>query len=146
MHKLDWHFDAIFARAVYSKANVSLKNWREFENIYPNRFRMLEIETFKPECKQPYLGWLISDIQKLEGSILNKNQHHKGYKERTLPKIIGISIFTIGKGWTVKYVFSFKEFDYEPGWTKAYNQKEGESIWQFLLRSYEEINKVLIKQ
>lgn len=145
IHKLDWHFDAIFARAVYSPKNKSLTSWRKTENIFPDKYRMLEIPTFKPQCEQPFLSWLISDIKNLEGSILNKNYHHKGYKERTLPKIIDISIFTIGNGWTVKYVFSFKEFDYEPGWTKAFNQKKGESIWQFLIRAYEEINKVLIK-
>lgn len=142
--KLHWYFDAVFSRAVYGPENKPLKEWREKENIYPNKYRMLAFNNEVPLVKkQPYISWLISDIQNLKGKTLKKEYHHPDYKDRTEPMILGISIHTLGNGWVVKYVFSFKEFDYDPGWEKSYCQTEYESIWQFLERAYNKLSNLI---
>ena len=136
-------FDAIFARAVFSDENKSLKKWREKESIKPDKYRMLKfIDTF-PNCEQRTSRSLINDILKFEWKYLKKEFHHPKDPKRTKPKILSMAIFTTGNGWIVQYQFSFKECDYEPGWTNGYRQNENESIWEFLKRSYDELCAVV---
>lgn len=133
----DLFFDAIFARAIYAPENKPLKEWREKESIKPKKYRMLKFNDAVPECEQKYFSWIINDIFKLEGKILKKELHHPEYSERTEPKILWMDIYTTGNGWVVQYEFSFKEFNYEPGWTNGFHQNENESVWQFLKRSFD---------
>lgn len=137
--ELDMFFDAIFARAVFAPTNRPLMAWRQKESIFPDKYRMLTFNNGVPDGEQRGTYHLVYDIFKLEGKILKKEFHHPDYKERTEPKIICLSIFTTGIGWMVKYEFSFKEFNYEPGWTKDFHQSKHESICQFLKRSYDEL-------
>lgn len=135
-----WYFDAIFSRAIYGKVNKALKEWREKESIFPGKYRMLEFsDNCCPTDKHPYLSWLIHNIYDFEGKILKKKFAHPDYENRTDPKIISISIYPMGNGWIVEYVFSFKEYKYEPGWSKGYRQNDNESIWEFLTRTYKDI-------
>jgi len=138
-------FDALFARAVYAQENKPLKKWREKESVKPNKYRMLKFNDAVPVCEQKYFSWLIGDIFKFDGKLLKKKLHHPEYLNRTEPKILWISISTIGNGWMVQYQFSFKEYNYEPGWTNGYHQNENESIWKFLKRSYDELCTVIAK-
>jgi hypothetical protein len=136
-------FDALFARAVYATANKPLNEWREKESIKPDKYRMLKFNDAVPVCEQKHFSWIIGDIFKFEGKLLKKELHHPEYLTRTEPKILWIAIYTTGNGWIVQYQFSFKEFDYEPGWTNGYHQNGNESIWEFLKRSYDELCTVV---
>lgn len=150
----DLFFDAIFARAIYAPENKSLKEWRENESISPSKYRMLKFNDNTPIIDESichhkttiFMEWLIMDIHNLKGAFLNKKHHHPEFEERTKPKILGISIHTIGNGWSVKYSFSFKEFDYENGWVKSFNQNDEESIFEFLYRTYKTILTTMVDQ
>lgn len=142
----DMFFDAVFARAIFSPENNSLKSWREEENIYPGKFRMLKFEPSTHTYGEDSIYSLIHKIYNLECKILKKKHHHPEYKNRTLPKIIDISIYTVGNGWIVEYQFSFKEFNYEPGWTNGYIQQENESVYNFLKYSLTKINSIIDKR
>lgn len=139
INELDLYFDAIFGRAIFATANNSLKEWRKKESIFPRKYRMLKFNDGIQKYKELGITHLISDIQNFKGKLLKKELHHPDYKERTKPKILNISIYTIGNGWVVKYLFSFKEFNYEPGWTKKFYQNKDESVLQFIERSYDEL-------
>lgn len=136
---LNMFFDAVFARAVFSPANKPLNEWREKENIKPYKYRMLKFNNKMPE----YPIILIRNIYELKGKIIKKEYHHPDYPDRTEPKIIRISIFTIGNGWEVGYEFSFKEFNYDPWWYKNFRQSENESVCEFLDRIYRELCDLL---
>lgn len=136
--RLLW-FDAIFARAVFSKESKVLKAWRKQENIYPNKYRMLSFQ-----LDEFSIDNLLYNIHSLNGSGLKKEFHHPYLKERSLPKITNVSIYTYGIGWHVLYQFDFLEFNYEGGWTKEYWQTKDESIGEFLARAYNEIKSVII--
>lgn len=140
----DLFFDAVFARAVYSPGYKPLKEWRMKESILPNKYRMLKFNNAIPKCEQNNIYSLISDIFDFDNKLIKKSLHHAEYPERVDPKIISISIFTIGNGWIVKYIFSFKNFDYEAGWDNGYHQNENESIFEFLKRSYDELCNLII--
>lgn len=137
-------FDAVFARAIYAQENKSLKSWREKNSIIPGKSRILKFKNGIPDCKKKNVNSLVYSIQDFEGKILKKEHHHPDYENRTEPKIIEILIYTIGKGWVVQYMFSFKEHTYEPGWTKSFYQNDDESIWQFLKRSYDKLSNFII--
>jgi hypothetical protein len=137
-------FDAIFARAIYAPANKPLKEWREKEHICHNKYRMLKFNNAISKRKHLVISSLIDSIFEFDGKLINKELHQSTYLERTEPKIIGINVYTTGYGWIVQYQFSFKEFDYEPGWYKCYCQNKNESIWEFLQRSYDELIKIVI--
>lgn len=146
-HNYSSFFDAVFARAIFKKPNKPINEWRESENIFPNKYRMLKREDiFKGTEKHFYLGWLLNDLFELKGKELNKKVAHPSYLGRTIPKIIGVKIYTYGQGWRLKYQFSFSEFDYKPGWLCDFYQNENEPIAEFFLRTYNEIsNKHLLK-
>jgi hypothetical protein len=137
-------FDAIFARAVYAKENKPLKEWRNKESIYPNKYRMLKINETCLEFYQPSIHQFIGNIFDFNGRFLKKELHHASFEERTNPKIISIRIATSGSGWFVHYQFSFGNFNYEPGWTKGFHQSESESIVQFIKKSYDELCSIII--
>ena len=130
---LDWFFDAIFARAIYKSPNKPLEAWRQEERISPTKHRMLKFKNSTSPHK------LIRQIYDKRGMSLKKEFVHPEFLERTEARILDVQIFTVGNGWIVNYCFSFKEFDYEPGWTQGYIQKEDESISEFLERSYKSL-------
>jgi len=133
-------FDSIFARAIFKEPNKSINEWRNTESINPKKCRMLDFEeSYGYNEKHPYLSWLLASFFELIGSELKKEFAHPDYIERTVPKIISIKIFTTGNGWIVRYVFSFSEFDYEPGWSKSFHQNESQSISAFFQEAYEDI-------
>jgi len=127
---LSWHFDAIFARAVFLEpSNPAIINWRKAENIYPYKYRMIQCNT---EGLDNYDR--MRKIASFDGKYMIKEFAHPDSK-RTEPKIIELCIYTIGNGWIVSYTFSFKEFDYEPGWDFHIHQSEDESIRDFFDRA-----------
>ena len=137
--EFDWYFDAIFGRAVYQLANLALEAWREKESIFPGKYRMLKFNDETPADGDWNIYSLLRNIDNFNGQTLKKEFAHPEYKERTEPRIISIEIFTLGHGWIIQYGFSFKKFDYEPGWTQGFLQQENESILSFLVRSYKEL-------
>jgi|SRR3972149_3064951 len=142
--ELNNYFDAIFARAVYGNENKPLKEWREKESIYPSKYRMLKFNfDFKSFLEKSTIG-LIFEIQRLDGKFLKDEFAHPDYSGRTEPKILSISIYTIGHGWIVDYTFSFKEFNYEPGWTEGFIQEKDESIRVFLNRVLCELSTMIL--
>jgi len=140
----DLFFDAIFARAIYAQENNVLKIWRKNESIFSEKYRMLNINDSIPVDSQKNIYWYIWTIFEFEGKLLKKKFHHSEHKNGNDPKIINIAIYTTGSGWIVKYEFSFKEFDYESGWTNSFQQKDDESIFQFLKKSYDELINLTI--
>lgn len=136
-------FDAVFARAIYAQENKPLKEWRMKESIYPDKYRMLKFNDAVPNYYQNSIYRLISDIFDFDNKLLKKSLHHPEYKDRIEPKILLTSIFTRGNGWIVQYEFSFKNFNYELGWTEGFHQNENESIFQFLKRSYDELCNIV---
>lgn len=137
-------FDSVFARAVYLKADNAVIEWRNSENVKINSYRVLKYNKNSPiklTEKHRHLGWLISNIFNLKGSLLNKHYHHRGYLDRKKPKIIGIKIYSIGNGWQVDYYFSFACYEYEMGWQKQYRQKENESLWSFFGYVYNDLTE-----
>ncbi len=143
-----WWFDAIFSRAIYRNVPGPVQDWRIKENIFPERYRVLDVNDNVPKIyydEYKHLPWLINSIYDLQGSMLNKNYHQKGWVERTKPKIIWVRVFTCGGGWRVEYGFSFKEFEYENGWHKGYSQKNNQSLWEFFGETIDDIKSKLTK-
>ena len=131
-------FDAIFARAVHMLPSKALREWREKENIYPDKYRMIMINQGRPEYLQ-IQWWYVTDIRYMKGMFLKKSLFHPDYKKRTQPKIIKVELYTNGYGWCIEYEFSFLEFHYESGWSRYIHQKKDESIMQFLHRALFEL-------
>lgn len=142
-------FTAVFARAIYSKPNKPIAEWRESERLYPDKFRYFDIDYFFPvsQWEHPYgfhnTNGLIWYLSWFLGANLKKENCHQDIIDRTCPKIVSIKLYTVGSGWIFEYTFSFKEFDYEPGWDKAIRQGEKESINQFLWRTVKEMDTLI---
>lgn len=124
-----WNFvlDAILARAIFQEPNKPVKEWRIEERILPNKSRVFNVK----EYQKTYIFHPIEDIFSFNNRLLKKKYAHPDYKNRLKPKIIGISIFTLGRGWTVRCLFSFECYDYENGWDFYFNQKKTETILEF---------------
>ena len=129
--------------------NEAIQEWRKQENISLNTYRMLSFPEEHPKLeshKTWNLYWEIINLKEYVGKYLKKELFHSEYRERINPKIIGISFSTCGYGYSVKYTYSFENYNYEPGWDECISQKEGESIDVFIHRVYKEIENALINR
>jgi len=134
-----------FVNAIVKTPIPSVRAWREAERVGLGTYRML---TFSEEV--PFRDWdlyrEIRGIYEYEGKLLRKEHFHPEYPERTDPKILGMQFSTAGNGYQITLEFSFKNFDYEPGWKKAFRQREGEGINMFIHRFHSEMTRLLLPQ
>lgn len=146
---------AIFVRAIVSPVSWDGKGkiaeWRNKNKIGLGKYRFFDFPVSKRHednpgrCNTRYYLWKIADC---EGKELKKRYFHPDYPDRTRPKIIKVTLSTIGKGYFINIDFSFWEFNYEYGgssWTKeiAY-QKLGEHIGDFFARAYKILKKLTV--
>jgi hypothetical protein len=135
-----WFFDSIFARAVFeSTNNRAIINWRNNEKIFPEKSRIIKCNYDGIDNYE-----LIKEIGTFKGKILKKEYAHPDYKDRKIPKILDINIYTVGNGWIVNYMFSFKKFNYEPGWNFSFGQDANESLKDFFKRVYAYLSNSII--
>jgi hypothetical protein len=132
--------------AILKEPTSPVKKWRNDENIEAGKYRVIQLNTDYPEVKHSKFEntyWALQNLKKFIGMPLNKEFFNSDYKERINPKIINIIFYTNGNGYVFEYVFSFSNFDYEPGWSNHICQKENESIPCFLNRIYFEMDSML---
>lgn len=135
------YFDAIFARAVFKQPNKAVVEWRSEENITCDSYRMLnDIESVLPFYDhRTNLYLAINSIYEFAGCELKSEYAHPDKTDRTTPKIISVKIYTTGNGWVIEFVFSFIEYNYEPGWTTQFRQEKSDSVSDFINKTYLEI-------
>lgn len=129
--------------AILKKPNSAVEKWRNDEKIEPGKFKVLNFNTNYPEKKHPKFQntyWALQKLKNFIGMPLKKQFFHPEYKERTEPKILNVILYTNGNGYVFEYVFSFSNFDYEPGWSNHIAQLENESIPCFLNRIFFEMD------
>lgn len=134
-----------FVNALVKTPIPSVRAWREAERVGLGTYRML---SFTEEV--PFRDWdlhqEIKGIYEYEGRLLKKEHFHPEYPERTDPKILGMQFSTAGNGYQITLEFSFKNFDYEPGWKKAFKQRKGEGIDMFIHRFHRQMTRLLLPQ
>lgn len=143
---LDGFIQNCLFNAILKVPTSPVKKWRIAEKIEVGKFRNLHINTDYPEIKHQNFEdthRLLQNLKKFIGMPLKKDFFHPEYIERIAPKIINIIFYTNGYGYVFEYVFSFSNFDYEPGWSNYITQLENESIPCFLNRLYFEMGSVL---
>lgn len=88
------------------------------------------------------INHIINDYSGLE---LKKENFHPNYTERTIPRILNNIYFgSNGKSFIIKFIFSFKELNYEPGWEYSIIKNNTESFSSFFDRSIQEIDNLLV--
>lgn len=132
--------------AILKKTSLPVEKWRNDERIKVGGYRIFQFNTDYPDIKHPKFEntyFALQDLKTFIGMPLKKELFHSVYTERIEPKIINIIFYTNGNGYVFEYVYSFSNFNYEPGWSKYISQKENESIPCFLNRIYFEMDTML---
>jgi len=144
---------SIFVRAIVSPASCGggekeIAEWREKNKIGLGKYRFFEFpvrqshEANPGRCDTSYYLHMVAEY---EGKELKKEYAHPDYLNRTCPKIIGVTFSTCGKGYFVEIMFSFWEFNYEPGWSETIaTQRKGEHIGDFLARAYKKLKAITV--
>jgi len=139
-----------FCNALVKTPDIATKEWKDVEHIYLGQNRVIEILEKTPNEKNSYdndwdwdLQSAIEQLFEYNNTKLKKEYFHPDHPERTDPKIIDISLSTVGQGYQVAYKFSFRNDNYAPGWTKRITQNNKESIDMFVNRAHIEIRNVL---
>jgi hypothetical protein len=134
--------------AILKQPTKPVAKWRESEKIQMGNYRMLPFNTDfpAPDEKHKYFEsefWSILKLKSFINTSLKKELFHPKALERVNPKIINVILYTNGNGYVFEYVFSFSNYNYEPGWSKYISQKENESIACFLNRIFVEMDLVI---
>jgi len=80
-----------------------------------------------------------------KGLLLKREFFHPEYDDRIDPRIIDDMSFGSNNGkWSAWFNFSFKNFDYEPGWQYEFGQKDDESIYSFFDRVIKEMDNLIV--
>lgn len=147
-YKMNMFFDVVFARAVFQEANKAIKEWRIAERISQDSYRMFDLNQQQvPEhisAEYGHFNLLIQTLIKFKGTFLKKEFAHPDFPDRTNPKILDVRLYTVGDGWIVEYEFSFKKYNYEPGWIKSYWNRDNLPLYIFLYKVIEEIKTQII--
>ena len=136
---------SLFVRAIISPRSWDGKGkiaeWRTKNKIGMGKYRFFNFpDTTKNDARK--LLWKIADYKNKE---MKKKIAHPDYPNRTKPKIIDIKFSTYGEGYFVEIMFSFWEFNYEPGWRETIaTQKKGEYIGDFLARAERKLKKITV--
>jgi len=80
-----------------------------------------------------------------KGLELKKELFHPDYDIRVRPRILNNVVIGTNHGkWYAKFVFSFENFDYEPGWDKEFSQQPNEHLRNFFNRVICEIDAMIL--
>jgi len=138
---------SIFSRAVLSPTashggSKEIEAWRTKNRIGFGKYRFLDLPDDKTNRNVSGLLYRISLYEKKE---LKKKYAHPDFPLRTRPKIIDLTFSTSGEGYFIKIMFSFWEYNYEPGWTEYIaTQKKGEYIGDFLARAEKKLKQITV--
>jgi hypothetical protein len=152
LETLDTFITAAFANVLVRTPNAAISKWREAERVDLSSYRILNLPDphYIPSGRDNWpfnnLKFSLLALRSYVGCQLKKESFHPDYTERTEPKIISIKVTTAGYGFNVDFQFSFKEFEYEPGWTYAIGQKGNECLERFILRVHNHIRSLLHEQ
>ncbi len=136
-----------FVNAIVKTPIPSVLDWRNTERVGLGKFRILSFPDERPFSRWNWnLYREIKGIYEYKGRLLRKEHFHPEYPERTEPKILEMQFSTAGSGYRITLEFSFKNFDYEPGWEKSFSQREGEGIDMFIYRFHREMSQLLLPQ
>jgi hypothetical protein len=122
-------------------AVAKVAEWRKKTRIDINRYRFFDF----PDPSQNNPRQILWNISTYEGRELKKLFAHPDFPNRTHPKIIAVIFSTCGQGYFVKIMFSFWEFNYEPGWNLLIaKQNDGEYLGDFLARAERKLKTITV--
>ena len=147
LHDLRDFMVSIFGRAIISPyanhgGSKEIAEWRAKNKIALGKYRFLN---FPDSTINRDVSGLLCRIALYEKKELKKKYAHPTHLYRTRPRIIMVKFSTSGSGYFVQIMFSFWEFNYEPGWRETIaTQREGEYIGDFLARAERKLKSITV--